>query len=225
MKKIYGTLFFMGIFFFPTSLQTEILTHSEEKDLIKRIYKNINGFSIDPQESTKISEAGGNSTYGEITDEGVLQLIKELNPTKDDVFYDLGSGAGRMVITMHLISPVKKTLGIELASSRHEKAMQALKDIKKEIKVHPLRIIDFKNEDLLKFPLHDATIIYTASTCFSDKFMEKLTKKLAQELPKGAKVLTLRQLAQDSAFNLKKQLQVPMTWSNNVTVYVYEKVS
>lgn len=140
-------------------------------------------------------------------------------PTEKDVFYDLGSGIGRMTVKMYLDTPIQKSTGIELADSRHNQAL-AIKEELKE-KLVPGRTLEFKKGDILKTNLADATIIYTASTCFSDEFMKKLTNKLAS-LKKGLKVFTLRPLAKHENFKLIKEFQLPMTWSKNVSVYWYE---
>lgn len=188
---------------------------------IRKIYTCKNkAFSIGADEIATIEESGGNSTYGEITDKGVQMLIHELNPKKSDVFYDLGSGGGRMVLKMYLDSPIHRAVGIELSPTRHAialKAQEKLKELGQEISG---KILEFRNADIQKARIQDATIIYVASTCFSDEFMQKLTTKLAA-LKKGLNVLTLRQLPKHEAFTLVKELRVPMTWGADVSVYWY----
>ena len=59
------------------------------------------------------------------------------------------------------------------------------------------------------------------STCFSEELMEKITKKL-ESLKPGLRVVTLKQLPTKSKFTLLTTLHLPMTWSENVSVYIYE---
>ena len=67
----------------------------------------------------------GEKVYGEATWSGVNQMIKHFRPlTKDDVFLDIGSGRGKMVLHMALQTPVKKCIGVELVKSRHEDAIK-----------------------------------------------------------------------------------------------------
>jgi len=94
-------------------------------------------------------------TYGEVTPLGVRQLAYEMdiancddgddqrrtsfdneNNNNDDdddeiVFYDLGSGVGRLVTQMYIDQPdrVTKAIGIELAEYRHEIGARALEGI------------------------------------------------------------------------------------------------
>jgi len=195
--------------------------HSNCRVMLEELYKDKSGFCINTIETSKIENAGGNATYGEITDEGVQEFIKMTKPTEKDVFYDLGSGIGRMTVKMYLDTPIQKSVGIELADSRHNQALAIKEQLKEKGKLVPGRTLEFKKGDILKANIADATIIYTASTCFSDEFMKKLTNKLAS-LKKGLKVFTLRPLAKHESFKLKKEFQLPMTWSKNVSVYWYE---
>lgn len=191
------------------------------KDTIDTLYKNVSGFGISTQDEEVIIKHGGASTYGEITYEGVEQLLKQLSLTKNDVFYDLGSGIGKMVVQVYLSTPVKKSVGIELSAERSQKAALIYEQFKKEGHLKQQRTLALLQENFLESDLSDATIIYMASTCFSPEFMEKVTKKLAS-LKKGLRVITLKKLAENPRFTLLKELTLPMTWSAQTTAYIYE---
>lgn len=75
-----------------------------------------------------------NLTYGEVLPESieidVLPHLGELGP--DDVFYDLGSGTGKIPLQVALQTRVGRSKGVEFARSRHDAAKAAyarLKDI------------------------------------------------------------------------------------------------
>ena len=51
--------------------------------------------------------------------------------------------------------------------------------------------------------------------------MEKVTKKLAT-LKKGLRVITLKKLAHHDHFTLVSEFNLPMTWSQQTTAYLYE---
>jgi SAM-dependent methyltransferase len=207
------------------SISAVICTSQTNHDaLLKELYQNMSGFSIGSQESTMIEKQGGNATYGEITDEAVQTLINELAPTTQDVFYDLGSGIGRMTVKMYLDSPVKKSVGIELSPTRHHYALNIKKELENHQKLQKDRLLDFCNEDIVMSTIDDATILYCASTCFSNELMQALTEKFSK-LKKGLRILTLRQLSPNKAFKLLKQYTLPMTWSKNVEVNLYELIA
>lgn len=52
--------------------------------------------------------------YGEIDILNFIYILDKLNPNTEDVFYDLGSGAGKAVLTAATAFPFKKAIGIEI---------------------------------------------------------------------------------------------------------------
>lgn len=53
--------------------------------------------------------------YGETSYDLVCQMIDQIEITPDDVFIDLGSGVGQVVLQMAAATPCKICLGIERA--------------------------------------------------------------------------------------------------------------
>ena len=89
-------------------------THLE----IERLYRGLHdGHEIPPAEEQAIEDSGGHEAYGELTLRGVREVQELLGPVRDgDVFYDLGSGTGRMCVQAALEWPgLAKACGIELA--------------------------------------------------------------------------------------------------------------
>jgi SAM-dependent methyltransferase len=188
--------------------------------MLTKHYEDRAGYTIEPQEQTAISNAGSSPVYGEITSEGTLMLIKELNINKDDVFYDLGCGVGKLVLQIFLDAGVKKSVGIELAPTRVAYAKKVKEKLKNEGNLDAGRIIEFHQQDLLDADVHDATVIYIASTCFSDDFMTKVVNKLSKLKP-GLRLVTLTRLPILGKFRLAKTVTLPMSWSSTTTAYVY----
>lgn len=212
---------------------------------IETLYKNVSGYRIDEEEKKAIRNEGGDPTYGEILYESAEVLLNDLQLTPDDVFYDLGSGAGKFVDQAYVTTPVKKAAGIELSKTRYEMAqarvpqIQALAEISAEFdyvlnqaltgktaqrtRIVPSKTIEFINENILKADLSDATVIFMCSTCFSDELMQKIVDKLA-DLREGLRVLTLKDLPPHEHFKLVRQYQLPMSWSKSSPgspVYLY----
>jgi precorrin-6B methylase 2 len=195
----------------------------DTKEYIKNVFENRSGFGISAQEDKSIRDSGGAPTYGEITYEGAQKLIEKFKLTKKDVFYDLGCGVGKFVIQVYLDAPVKKAAGIELSTTRIDKAKQALEQIKKDKLLQKGRRLEFKEQNILDAHLKDATAIFISSLCFSDKLLEKVTNKLARLKP-GLRVATSRKLVENPTFKLIETLQIPMSWSSSSTIYFYELV-
>lgn len=193
------------------------LESAQTYPLMDTIYVGANGFLIPQQEKDSISTRGGAPTYGEIKYPSLQTLLNDLNIKEDDVFYDLGSGVGKTVIQAHLNFPFKKTVGIELAPTRHKQA-EAVADKLKN------RMLEFRQDDMLETDLSDATVIYLCSTCFSDELMNKLLNKFAK-LKNGLVVITLKELPDrypSAGFELVKKYNLPMSWSAGNTVHVYK---
>lgn len=80
------------------------------------------------EEDDAIEAVGGDraALYGEITTIGVRTLATRLQLCADDEFTDLGSGLGRAVFQAAEEFGVRRSVGVEMAGSRHELAEEAL---------------------------------------------------------------------------------------------------
>lgn len=189
---------------------------------LDEVYKDVSGFvmeTIDPN-GRKIAHQRS-LVYGELTWPGVERLAKALELGEDDVFYDLGSGVGKLVLQIAMM-PVKKSIGVELTKTRYESSVAALAQIKKQ------GLLDakcqFRNESLMDSNLADATAIYVASTCFSDSFMLKLTRKLAA-YNKPMRFVTLRDLGKrPPQFKYVKAIKLVATWTRTLDAHLYHVV-
>ncbi|HVX00200.1 MAG TPA: methyltransferase domain-containing protein [Candidatus Babeliaceae bacterium] len=193
-------------------------SRNDIKKYIQELYQNITGFGIDATESAAISNQGGAPTYGEITYEGAQELFKNLDLTKEDIFYDLGCGVGKLVVQAYF-TPIKKAVGIELSPTRYQHAQA----VKQKVVQKPIdgKVLEFHKQDIAQYPLDDATIIFMCSTCFSDDLMKKLSDNI-RKLKDGTKIITLKRLPDHKDFVLIKQYTLPMTWSSSTPVYQYE---
>lgn len=192
---------------------------AEAREKLDKVYEGISGFGISDKEVKFIKKAGGAATYGEIKFESAQKLLDYLKPTKDDVFYDLGSGVGKFVLQAYLTTDVKKSVGIELSGTRYELAVKALKATAENDLFDPNREAKFLNENIITADFSDATIVFTCSTCYSEELMEKIAEKLIKLKP-GTKIASLKEF---KSGRLKKieTLKLPMTWSEEASVYIY----
>ena len=134
-----------------------------------------------------IDSSGGHEAYGELTIRGVREIRELLKPQRDDVFVDLGSGAGRCVLQAALEWPCRSCIGVELSESRHRAGEVALARAGSAVQER----VRLYHDDLLCCPAcEEASIVYVASLLFDDAFMTKLGARLAA-LPKLRTVVTL----------------------------------
>lgn len=124
----------------------------------------------------------GHAVYGELLRESVDQLIDILSEHfhKDAVFYDLGCGTGKIVAHVALKTDVSKSIGIELAKIRVEKAREIFASVEFDKAVPEVR-----EASLFTTDVSDATIVYFDTTCFSADEQ----RQVAARLPKGCVIV------------------------------------
>lgn len=101
-------------------------------------------------------------------------------PTKDDVFYDLGCGDGRVVIEAALRGA--KGVCVEINPDLIRKAKEAAE------KLNVADRISFINDDFFNVSLRDATVVYMYLLTSVNR---ALKPKLEKELRLGSRVVTL----------------------------------
>ena len=105
-----------------------------------------------------------NYVYGEVLRSGVETIIQKINKykriTDKDVFVDIGSGTGKLVIHMSIKSDIKTLVGVEIVTQR----VAYSKWIKE--KISPDSSIFFIEKDINNFDLSVATIVFMNNICF-----------------------------------------------------------
>ncbi|KAL3910291.1 MAG: hypothetical protein SGPRY_009111, partial [Prymnesium sp.] len=150
---------------------------------------------VPENEVRAIDESGGHEAYGELTPRGVRAVMGMLGANQGDVLADLGSGCGRMVLQCAMDWPfLGGVVGVELSSSRHQVAEQALSRLADWCGPQIVEKVRLYHADMLSPQLapmlDDVTHVYVASLLFDDAFMARLGSMLASQ-PKIQAVATL----------------------------------
>ncbi len=145
-----------------------------DKKILEEIYK-INPFSVENKTIFPNYLGEKAYTYGELTVNGTNTFIESFHQyiNQDTVFYDLGSGVGKMVIHIGLQCPVKKSIGVEFSKERHEMAIQL-----KETYTSHKNNIELYCDSFLSYDISDATLIYVDDTCMEGEIFEKVYGKV-----------------------------------------------
>lgn len=100
---------------------------TEVRDLVQRVYDGVDGFamSVKDVQASQAENTTFKATYGEFHADGVSTLLDALNVTMDDVFCDLGSGTGKVVMQTLLERRPREAIGVELGETRYENAIHA----------------------------------------------------------------------------------------------------
>lgn len=211
--------------------------YADYKKILNDVYHDIDAV-ISTEERECITKTGGSPVYGEITFDSVNFLLTQLNLTKDDVFYDLGSGLGKFIYHVFLMTPVRTAVGIEFSQSRFDRARSVAGKMPKLYKQtfkfeNSMRNLfgkpaleKIKNKSctfikgcMLETDFSDATVMFTCSTCFGPEFMQKLALKCATV--DKLRIITLKQFPYHEHIHYDTMYQLPMTWSKEVPVYMY----
>jgi hypothetical protein len=161
-------------------------------------------------------------TYGEILYLSVDKLLAELAFTENDIFLDLGSGLGKIVLQCFLQTPVRESSGIEYFPQLHEQATTALQRVQRELPefFHNNRSVKLLLGDFFEIPWTAATVVLTGSPCFSARFLKKLAQCLDTQ-PTLRSVVSLRPLPL-TGFTLQKALRVECSWDTSLC-YLYQR--
>lgn len=157
--------------------------------------------------------------YGEIDFLSFYTILERATPSTQDIFFDLGSGSGKAVLSTMLFFNVNKSIGIELLPPLYEQSNTLLKkaiqrfqqiDVEKEY-LPQMERIQFINDSFLHYDFADASIIYVAATCLTDATWNELISKMAC-LKSGSRIIVATRIIHHEQFELIYQGVELMSW-------------
>lgn len=167
-------------------------------------------------------------TYGEIDFVSFVSLFKLVEPNENDVFYDLGCGAGKAVFAVALTFELQKCVGVELLTPLFELCRRQLTSFDQLIAQddyftdHSYQITFF-NDDLLNVDMSDASIVFINATGFFGELWESIVNKLLQ-LPQGCRIILTSKKLPEDAFHLLDESMRLMSWGMN-SLRIYRKLA
>lgn len=182
------------------------------------LFSDVAGYSLSASGKAVIGrEADPALTYGECTPEAVQHILEITQAKPGEVFYDLGSGTGKMVVFAAFFLALKKSVGIELLPELHEAAQMVGKRYSEEIQpqLEDARRdtqLEYRLGDIFTADLSDADIVVShCCTCFDDALMQKLSDKLEDCKP-GTRIVTITRGLGSPAFELTGVTPIQMGW-------------
>lgn len=162
-------------------------------------------------------------TYGEILYPSVNKLISTISLTEQDVFVDLGSGKGQVVIQVFLNSAIKEAYGIELLPELHNSAIAAAERLQSDFPFffHQERKISFLSGSFLDIPFTTATVAFINATCFTQSLLNELGQRI-ENTPSIHTVLSLRPINALKRLAFKKAIRIECSW-DSALCYIYKK--
>lgn len=196
-------------------------------NIFSRTFSSIDGSRISHKQRGEQKLKGSEFTYGEINFLHFLPVLNYAADCQDGsslVFWDLGAGAGKVLIAAALAERFSRVCGVELLGGLCEAGQEAcarFEKVAEEEKWQNKTILEVVNGDMLKTDWSDADVIYASSICFPESLMNSILDK-AKSLKKGAILASLKMVDNES-FKLIQGFKVKMTWGS-CDVHIFRKI-
>lgn len=180
-----------------TSLPAQRLNKYPSRGLLRHILQQTYNAAVTDPEKLNQYEPFSPEVYGETSYDLVCQMIDQIDITQDDVFIDLGSGVGQVVLQIAAATPCKVCLGIEKADvpSRYAEAMNKnfrtwMQWYGKKYGEYKLIRGDFLTEEHRE-KINQATIVFVNNFAFGPSVDHQLKERFA-DLKDGARIVSSR---------------------------------
>lgn len=191
------------------------------------LYNKIDGYSVSHDARKEINqESASELLYGELPFITCKSMIKKANAKSDGVFFDLGSGTGRIVLAAHMIFDFKKVVGVELLRGLHDKACEVRDHFYATI-YHQIeefsqnREIELINESLFNVDLSEADVIFMNHPFKDREMFKKLEEKFLNELKPQTKIITIIRPLENKNFKKLASAEYDFSWGKS-TAFFYE---
>lgn len=146
--------------------------------------------------------------YGEISKSGVNKLSNYLKSFTGN-FYDIGSGNGKLLIHLSLITNFENYTGIEIVELRHKYAIKINESISQNV--------NFICRDVLEVDISDASFIFLDDLMFP----EDLRFRVINNIPKDCHYLSVWQNDNDEFI---EEWSLGVSWlETEMKFYLYKK--
>ena len=131
--------------------------------------------------------------YGEVVPKSVLEMLNEIRASPGQVFYDLGSGDGKVAGVAWALG--LRSTGVELVADRWATSCEATRRLRRTpARYSQMRaagtLLRFVQGSILDYSFCDADVVYAAATLFP-RWLIREVGKAARCLKKGATVVIL----------------------------------
>jgi len=197
------------------------------QEYVTELYTGLSGFiSYQPGEKEHAALEKVFLTYGEILYPSFHEIIKSIEITEDDVFYDLGAGAGKSALQFFLTTPAKKVVAIEANQKRFDVSMKIYKQVKRELPevFEGGKTLQYLHSNFLDVDMSDATIVYTCSTCFNTDLLADIGR-IVDKCPKVKYLISIPSVTYDYAsipckLPIEKVVDIECSWGHT-KFYLY----
>lgn len=178
-----------------TSLPDHRLNKYPSRELLRHVIQLVYNSAVVEPDKLNQYEPFSPEVYGETSFDLVCQMIDQIEITADDVFIDLGSGVGQVVLQMAGTLPIKQCIGIERAEvpSKYSEEMDAqfkawMRWFGKKYGEYHLIKGDFLADEHRE-KINSATIVFVNNFAFGPNVDHQLKERFA-DLRDGARIVS-----------------------------------
>jgi SAM-dependent methyltransferase len=184
---------------------------------LKKLYQDVNTLEVAHHAWQQPQFRDYAFIYGEIDIISFIATLEVAQPKSGEIFYDLGSGAGKAVFTAALAFEFKACKGIELVPALFRLSCQLQQQLP------TLRTyVEFIQADFLTIDFSDADIVFINAACFLGETWQAILHKLMQLKPGTRVILGAKQLPPTYFRLLEANLRY-MSWGiAKVSIYQRE---
>ena len=172
--------------------------HHLPLDMVHIILRQVYDRAVSPEvDLLKAYENGTDNVYGELLDSFISKILKETKIKSDQVFVDLGSGVGNVVLQAALEIGCE-SLGCEMMKNAYTLADRQKEEFQARCRlwgVRPGRVRlekgDFLENNPIKETIKRADVILVNNQAFTTELNEKL-KLLFLDVKDGCQIVSLR---------------------------------
>lgn len=171
------------------------LSKKASRPLLKHIVHQVYCQSVPEPEKLNQYEPFSPEVYGETSFEFICQMIDEINIEREDVFIDLGSGVGQVVVHLAAATSCKLSIGIEKAEVPCAFAERLSENFQiwmnwfgKDFGKYELIRGNFLDSEY-KEVINTASIVFVNNFAFGPQVDHKLKERFA-ELRDGARIIS-----------------------------------
>ena len=173
------------------------------------------------EERLRVNAAGGEEgiredkayVYGEPAPMTTDLMLKRMGAGEGDVLYDLGCGRGFFLMQALLTTPLRKAVGVELATSRVEIGKAAQGFMAREGLLPPEKTLELREQDMAVTDLSDATLVYMDSVFYSEELLKTVARHLSRARNFRSLVMIMKGLPPNPWFELEGKERWKMSWS------------
>ena len=177
--------------------------------------------NIPEEERLRVNAANGEAgikdnrayVYGEPSPRATDQILAHCGVNGNDVLYDCGCGRGFFLMQALLTTPLRRAVGVELASSRVEIGRKALRIMAQTNLLPPGKVLGLVDQDMTRTDLADATLVYMDSVFFSDELLATMARNMSRARGLRTVVMIMKGLPPNPWFELESTEKLKMSWS------------